>query len=86
MSSIATAQPPVKPATPPLVSQLAADGYLPVPPAHPSAWSARIDVGICRRMVCPTCHVRGMEYHPHHQGNRYRVAAVCKRCGHGEEV
>jgi hypothetical protein len=86
MSSIAHAQPGIKPAAPPLLHQLAADGFLPGPPAHLSAWSQRIDARICKRMVCPTCHVRGLEYHPHHRGIHYRVAAVCGRCGTAEEV
>jgi hypothetical protein len=85
MSSIAHAQPAFKPAVPPLLEQLRRECFLPGPPTHLSQWSARIDAGICRRLVCPTCHVKGLDYHPFHRGPSYRVVAVCPRCGHGEE-
>jgi hypothetical protein len=38
-------------------------------------------------MCCPSCGRRGMTYNAYHDAaGRYRVLAVCPRCGAGEEI
>jgi hypothetical protein len=40
-----------------------------------------VDARLCKRLKCPACRHRGMEYHPYHRGDSYRVLARCPSCG-----
>jgi hypothetical protein len=54
-----------------------AEGFAPGAPGHVTAESVRTDRGLCRRMKCPDCGRRGLEYRPWHRSSRYRVLATC---------
>ena len=61
MNSIHVPQSPVKPAAN-LLGQLQGSGWTPGIPIHLAEWAQKIDRGVCRRLVCPGCNVRGMNY------------------------
>ena len=69
------------PAAPP-----ASAAWQPGAPPHITAETQAIDRQLCKRMKCPRCKRRGLEYNPLHLGASYRVQAVCASCGHPEEV
>jgi hypothetical protein len=45
-----------------------------------------IDRRVYSAMRCAACRQRGMHFRPMHRGREYRAVAVCRRCGHAEEV
>ena len=68
-----------------LTARLRAQGFTPGPPPHVAAFGAVIDQQLCLEMGCSGCDNRGLECRPFRRGRRYRVLAVCLRCGHAEE-
>jgi hypothetical protein len=68
-----------------LAARFALDGFKHGKPRHLGAEAEAIDRELCRRLRCPGCGRRGMEYLPHHKGRNYRVLARCG-CGAAEEM
>ncbi len=69
-----------------LIHALEAAGYRHGPPPHLSDEARAIDRQLCRRVRCPGCGKRRMEYVPFHRDRGYRVVARCGHCGTGEEL
>jgi hypothetical protein len=69
-----------------LERQLRREGSTPGLPVHITEATVRTDKSICRRMLCPGCERRGLEYRPWQQGRRYRVVATCPACNCTEEL
>jgi hypothetical protein len=67
-------------------ARLRAKGFVPGVPDHLDEFSARVDVGVCNRMVCGGCKRRGLLWKPFKLGRRYAVVALCINCGPEEEV
>jgi hypothetical protein len=65
---------------------LALLGYREGPPAHLDPATLAIDRRVYSAMNCGRCRKRGMAFRPMHRGREYRAVAVCRHCGHGEEV
>jgi hypothetical protein len=62
------------------------EGFAPGLPLHIAEATVRTDKAMCRRMRCPGCQRRGLEYRPWQSGRRYRVLATCQACDCAEEV
>jgi hypothetical protein len=60
-------------------------GFAPGAPAHITRASQDIDAQVARKLRCPACRKRGMDYRPFHRGRAYAALAVC-RCGAGEDL
>jgi hypothetical protein len=65
---------------------LAALGFEPGPPAHLDTCTLATDRRAYSVMRCAACKRRGMRFRPMHRGREYRAVAVCRHCGHGEDV
>jgi hypothetical protein len=65
---------------------LALLGYREGPPPHLDAGTLATDRRVYSAMKCGQCRRRGMHFRPMHRGREYRAVAVCRHCGHGEEV
>jgi hypothetical protein len=65
---------------------LAALGYSEGPPPGMDPGTVAIDRRVYSAMRCAACRQRGMHFRPMHRGREYRAVAVCRRCGHAEEV
>jgi hypothetical protein len=62
------------------------EGFAPGLPRHVTEATVRTDKAICRRLRCPGCEGRGLEYRPWQSGRRYRALATCLACGDAEEA
>jgi hypothetical protein len=62
------------------------EGFIPGLPPHITEATVRTDKAACRRMRCPGCERRGLEYRPWQSGRRYRVLATCPACNCAEEL
>jgi hypothetical protein len=69
-----------------LERQLRREGFAPGLPGHVSEATVRTDKAICRRVRCPGCGRRGLEYGPWHSRRNYRVLATCPACECTEEL
>jgi hypothetical protein len=69
-----------------LTRALRAEGFAPRLPGHVTEATVRTDKATCRRMRCPGCQRRGLEYRPWQQGRCYRVLANCTNCECAEEL
>jgi hypothetical protein len=68
-------------------AELRRRGHLPGAPAHITAATQAVDAAVCRRLVCPGCRRRGLDYRPFRgPGGRYEALAVCPRCGAAEPI
>ncbi len=74
------------PATSTVEQALALLGYVEGAPSLLDAGTLAIDKRIYSTMRCPACQRRGMVFRPWKRGREYRPVAVCRHCGHGEEV
>jgi hypothetical protein len=66
-------------------ADLEAEGWAPGAPPQIAEPTARIDAATCKRLRCPDCGRRGLEYLPYHNGARYRVVVGCP-CGGAVEL
>jgi hypothetical protein len=60
-------------------------GFAPGAPTHITRGSQHIDAQVARKLRCPGCRKRGMDYRPFHRGWAYAALAVCL-CGKAEEI
>jgi hypothetical protein len=86
MSTITISRPNVNPTEAvDLLDRMARQRFFPGAPDQVTELSRTIDRLACSSRRCETCDNRGLEYHPFHNGRRYRVLAVCVRCGAAAE-
>jgi hypothetical protein len=55
-------------------------------PAHVRAETKMIDLRHVRRMCCPRCRRRAMQFFAFQREGRYKALAGCALCGAGVEV
>jgi hypothetical protein len=64
---------------------MALAGWRPGKPRRLPPANVRLDRRLARRLTCPTCGQRGLEFIPVRRGNLYGGVVRC-RCGHDEEA
>jgi hypothetical protein len=57
-------------------------------PGAPTLETARIDREVCEESACDDCGALSPRYYPftHRRRGLYRAFAVCRACGHIEEI
>jgi hypothetical protein len=68
-----------------LERQVRREGFAPGLPHNITEATVRTDKAAYRRMRCPGCGRKRMEFYPWHRGRAYRVLAGCSECGAAEE-
>lgn len=72
--------------TPNLIDQLREQGFVEGPPAHLSAEFLMADLASYSRLHCEACGHKRHNVNPYHRGREYRLACVCRKCGHACEM
>lgn len=71
---------------PNLIDQLHADGFQEGPPLHLDAADLMADLASYARLECEVCGHQRHNVKPYHRGREYRLACVCRGCGHACEM